>query len=100
MAAFAYVLLPLTGVIAFLVGSSERVRFHGLQAIALGLVWGVAAYAASAIAAPLTIGVFAIGAIVWAGLIVTTLLGRDLTLPGGRVLRAIAGSVAPEAEER
>ena len=94
MAALAYVLLPLSGLIAFLVGSSARVRFHGLQAIALGSVWALAAYAASAIAPVVTAAVFAVGALTWAALMIGALMGRDLRLPGARFLEGIAAGAA------
>ena len=89
MAAFAYVLLPLSGLIAFLVGDDPRMRFHGLQAIAVGLVWALAAYVASWIAPPVTLAVFLAGALLWLILILSTLLGRDLRLPGSRWLDQI-----------
>ena len=93
MAALAYVLLPLSGVIAFLVGGSARIRFHGLQAIAVGTVWAVAAYAASWIAPLATVAVFGVGAVVWFVLVVSTLLGRDLRLPGAGPLKRLAEDI-------
>lgn len=98
MAALAYVLLPLSGVVAFLVGSSVRVRFHGLQAIAFGGIWALAAYAGSALSPVVTIGVFAVGSILWLALLLTTAAGRDLRLPGAAFLHEIAAAVAPDPD--
>ena len=82
MAALAYLLLPITGLLAFSLGSQERTRFHGLQAIAVGVVWPVGLYLASAISAAATRVVFLFGGIVWLGLVVATAVGRDPRLPG------------------
>ncbi len=81
MSAVAYLLLPVSGVLAFLLGRDARVRFHGLQAIALGLVWPVALYAASAGPPSLTRIVFLIGAVVWFGFMAGAALGRNPMLP-------------------
>lgn len=89
MAALAYLLLPLSGTIALLFAVSPRVRFHGAQAVVVGVVWAAALYAASAVSATLTRVVWGVGAIVWLLLLATTALGRDLRLPGvGDVLRS------------
>lgn len=82
MAALAYLLLPLTGLIAYLKGPTVRVRFHGLQAVAIGLVWPVALYAASALSARATQAIYLLGAVVWIGFLVGTLIGRDPRVPG------------------
>ena len=42
MPGLAYVLLPLSGMLAYFNGTSVRMRFHGLQAIALGALWPAA----------------------------------------------------------
>ena len=81
MAAFAYLLLPVTGLVAFLTGHDARSRFHGLQAIALGLVWPVALYVAALGSASAVQVVFVAGAVVWAAFLVLTILGRDPRLP-------------------
>ncbi len=91
MAALAYVLLPLSGVIAFLLGE-ERTRKHGLQAIELGLVWGLGAYVGSWIGPGVTRAVFVAGALVWLTLIAVTAAGRDLWLPGSRRLQGLLES--------
>lgn len=92
MAALAYALLPVTGLIAFVAAAQPRVRFHGLQAIALGLVWPLFLYAAGAVSPLASQIVFGAGVVLWLGLLVATLLGRDPKLPGlARVLAATAG---------
>ena len=98
MAALAYVLLPLSGVIAFLVGGSRRVRFHGLQAIVVGTVWPLAAYAASTVASVATAVVFAAGGVLWMVLIVTALAGRDLRLPGATFLEEVAAAAGEDRQ--
>ena len=81
MAALAYILLPVTGGLAFLLSASPRTRSHGLQAIVLGTLWPLALYAASAVAAALTWVVAAIGTLAWLGFIAFTAAGRDPKLP-------------------
>lgn len=66
---------------AYLKGSSARVRFHGLQAVVIGLLWPVALYAASVLSARVTQAVFLIGVVVWLGFLVAALVGRDPRLP-------------------
>ena len=81
MAALAYVLLPLSGMLAFFSQTEARVRFHGAQAVSLGLIWPLALYACSALAPTATQIAFVLGAGLWIALIVTTAAGRDLRLP-------------------
>lgn len=81
MAALAYLLLPLSGTVAFLTGGSARSRFHGLQAIVFGSGWAVALYAASAIAASVTTIVALVGATIWLFLGLATAVGRDPQIP-------------------
>jgi uncharacterized membrane protein len=87
VAAFAYVLLPVSGLIAFLRGSTPRTRFHGLQAIVVGAVWPLLLYAATWTTPVVTQAVGVAGALLWLALIVTTALGKDVQLPviGGRL---------------
>lgn len=93
MAAFAYLLLPVTGLIAYLTGRDQRVRTHGLQAIVVGLVWPLCLYAAAfgpAVAVQIAFGV---GAVVWLGLLVLTMFGRNPLLPViGGPLSALAAT--------
>ena len=91
MAALAYLLLPVSGLAAYLLSERPRVRTHGLQAIALGLVWPAAAYAASAISPVATRVVFAAGAVTWIVFLVGAGLGKDPRLPVvGRLLERAA----------
>ena len=82
MAALAYLLLPLSGVVAFFCGSSARVRFHGLQAIFYGTVWALALYGCSAITPGATQICFVVGSAAWFALMSATALGKDPHLPG------------------
>lgn len=89
MAALSYVLLPLTGMIAYFAGDGPRARFHGLQAVLWGAAWPLSLYGASAISPGVTRMVFAVGALVWLFLLTATALGRDPALPliGGLLRR-------------
>jgi uncharacterized membrane protein len=98
MAALAYLLPPVTGLIAFLFAIDPRLRFHGLQSVALGAVWPVAIYAGSFVAPILTRIAFFGGAGVWLILLLSTAVGRDLAVPGiaGRFRDLVAYRPAPE----
>lgn len=98
MAALAYLFPPLSGLIAYGLGSTERVRWHGLQSVVFGAVWPGAIYLGSA-AGPLgTRIVFALGLLVWVGFFVIAGIGWDPRLPGGRLLRSLASSGVAEGE--
>ena len=97
VAALAYVLLPLSGLIAFLTAGSARVRFHGLQAIAVGLVWPLLLYAGSLFSPVAARIAFAVGAVVWVVLLGGTLMGKDPKLPG--VSAAFAATASFDSEE-
>jgi uncharacterized membrane protein len=77
----AYALPPLTGLAVYLVGESARQRFHGLQAIALGLIAAASLYAASAISSSLTPFVFIFWVVMWAFLVIASLAGKDPRIP-------------------
>lgn len=97
VAALAYLLLPVSGAAAYALGSSERVRRHGLQAIFLGLVWPVALYVASFLSPTLTQGAFLIGAALWIFLLVGTAIGGDPSIPVvGPFLRRLAGGTGDQ----
>lgn len=81
MAALAYLLLPISGMAAYFLSTTDRGQFHGAQAVALGFVWPVALYVSSFIAPVATQVVFALGMIAWIGLIVTAAVGKDVRLP-------------------
>ena len=91
MAALAYLLPPLSGLLAYSLGRDQRARFHGLQAVAFGFLWPVAIYAGSLAGPTGTRIIFALGVLIWVGLLVVTALGRDPRLPGGRRLRSLSG---------
>lgn len=98
MATFAYLLLPITGLVALLSGRDARTRFHGLQAISLGLLWPVALYAAALGPSVAVQAVFVAGALVWLVFLFGTALGRDPRLPGlGRLLGAVAATGTKDA---
>lgn len=82
MAALSYLLLPASGLVVFLVTDDRRARFHGLQSIALGLLWPLMLYAAAALSPLLTRLVWGGGAITWVVLLVATAAGRNPRLPG------------------
>ena len=91
MAALAYLLLPVTGLIAYLTGRDRRVRTHGLQAIFIGLSWPIALYIA-ALGPPVAVQVvFGMGALVWLAFLGLAGLGRDPLIPVvGPILEALA----------
>jgi uncharacterized membrane protein len=87
MAALAYVLLPVSGLLAYFNGASPRMRFHGLQAILLGLLWPVALYGGSAVSPTATRAIAAGGGGLWIVLMITAALGKDV---GPRLLKGWA----------
>jgi uncharacterized membrane protein len=82
MVGLAYLFPPISGLVAYLKGASARVRFHGLQAIALGLVWPATLFAGSWVSPGATQAVFVAGVIVWLTLLVSAAAGIDVRLPG------------------
>jgi uncharacterized membrane protein len=91
MAALAYLLLPVTGLIAYFNSGSARVRFHGLQAVLLGLIWPLVIYGFSALSAGAGLVAWAGGAAVWLVLMLSTAAGLDFGIPlVGRYLRRAA----------
>ena len=90
MAALAYLLPPLSGLLAYSMGRDQRVRFHGLQAVVFGFLWPTAIYAGSLMGPTGTRVMFALGALIWVALFGLAALGRDPRLPGGRRLRSLS----------
>ena len=91
MATLAYLFPPLTGLAVYLVAESPRERFHGLQAIALGLLAAISLYAASAISAAITPFVFVGWVLVWVFLVGACLFRKDPRIPVlGNLLRRAA----------
>jgi uncharacterized membrane protein len=89
MAALAYLLPPLSGLLVYSMGRHPRARFHGLQAVVFGFLWPAAIYAGSLAGPTGTRVVFALGALIWISFFGMTALGRDPRLPGGRRLRSL-----------
>jgi uncharacterized membrane protein len=91
MAALAYVLLPLSGLLAYFGSGDPRTRFHGLQSILFGIMWPGLLYLGSALGREVTAALFVAGALVYVALIVLTTSGRDPRLPVvGRALERAA----------
>lgn len=91
MAGLAYLLLPVTGLVAYFSGKTPRVRWHGLQAVVLGALWPALLYLAAAAAEALVLPVAAAGAAVWLLFLLGAALGRDPALPWlGPKLRELA----------
>jgi uncharacterized membrane protein len=81
VAAFAYLLLPVSGLLAYLLTDDPRLRVHGLQAITVGTLWPAAIYGASAVSPTATRVAFAVGAVTWIVLLVGAALGKNPRLP-------------------
>ncbi len=94
MAALSYLALPVTGLIAYLRGRTQRLRFHGLQAIVVGFVWPLVMYLCSLVSPGATQVAFALGAVLWLALLVGAAVGVDMRLPlvGKALYRAAAES--------
>ena len=91
MAALAYLVLPVTGAIAYFSGQTPRTRWHGLQAIVLGALWPAAMYLAAAAGDALVAPVTIAGAAVWLLFLAGAAIGRDPSLPWlGPKLRELA----------
>lgn len=91
MAALAYLVLPVTGLVAYFSGRSPRVRWHGLQAIVIGALWPALLYLAAAANESLVLPVAAGGAVVWLLFLAGAAIGRDPSLPWlGQKLRELA----------
>lgn len=91
MAGLAYLLLPVTGLVAYFSGRTPRVRWHGLQAIVLGALWPALLYLAGTASDSLVLPVAAGGAAVWLLFLLAALVGRDPSLPWlGPKLRELA----------
>jgi hypothetical protein len=70
-------------------------RFHGLQAVLLGLVWPTSLYVCSMISPGATQIAFVVMAALWLIAMVGALLGRDPGIPGIRGLLANAAATSP-----
>lgn len=91
MAALAYLLLPVSGLAAYLMGRSPRTRWHGLQAVALGLVWPAALYACTYLTPGATQLCALAGVVAWIGFLAATAFGLDPRIPlAGKYLQRAA----------
>jgi uncharacterized membrane protein len=91
MAGLAYLLLPVSGLIAYFNGTSGRIRFHGLQAILIGCLWPLSLILCSKVTPGATQVAFVVGALVWLALMVPAFFGADPRLPGlGKMLQNAA----------
>ena len=82
MAALAYLLPPLSGLVAYFKSSTARGRFHGVQSAIFGLLWPLSLYGASSITPGVTQVTFFAGVALWLVLLVVTALGKDPCIPG------------------
>lgn len=99
MAALAYLFPPLSGLIAFGLGRAARVRRHGLQSVVFGALWPALVYVASLAGAAGSRAAFALGALLWLALLISTGLGRDPWWPGtGALGRWAETSLGDEPE--
>ena len=81
MAGLAYLLLPVTGLLAYFSGRTPRLRWHGLQAIVLGALWPALLYLAAAVAESLVFPVALGGGAVWLLFLAGASIGHDPSLP-------------------
>jgi uncharacterized membrane protein len=95
MTALAYIFPPISGLIAYLRGTSGRTRFHGLQAVLLGLLWPLSLLAGSLISPGVTQAAFAVMAVLWLVALFGTAIGRNPSLPGIRGVIANAAASSP-----
>ena len=95
MAALAYIFPPLSGLIAYLRGRTDRVRFHGLQSVLLGFLWPASLYLCSLITPGATQIAFVVMAALWLVAIVGTAFGKDPALPKLKGVLVSAASESP-----
>jgi uncharacterized membrane protein len=89
--ALAYLVPPLSGLVVYFMAGEERTRWHGLQAVLLGVIWPAALYAGSAVSPAVTQTAAVCGLVVWLAFLVGAASGRDPHWPvAGRWLRALA----------
>ncbi len=90
VAALAYLLLPISGGIAYFFAKSPRVRLHGLQAALLGALWPAALYAGARVSPGVTQAVFVVMGVIWLVVMASAAVGKDLWFPGlGRLLNRV-----------
>ncbi|MFN2490763.1 MAG: hypothetical protein ABR529_13725 [Actinomycetota bacterium] len=93
MAALAYVLPPLSGLIAYFAGATPRMRLHGLQSVLFGVALPPALSAAAAWTPGATQAVAVLGALAWLAFLGGSAAGKDPGVPVlARRLAALAAS--------
>jgi uncharacterized membrane protein len=91
VAGLAYLLLPISGAIAYFAGRTPRVRLHGLQATLLGAMWPAAMYAGARISPGVTQAAALIMGVIWLVVMFSAAAGKDLWFPGlARLLDRVA----------
>ena len=99
MAVVAYLLPPLTGLVAYLFGGDARARCHGLQSVLFGALWPAALYVCSWIAVGATQMVAATGAILWVIFVLATAMGKDPGVPLVAAWLRRAAETSPRATD-
>lgn len=88
MAALAYLLPPVTGLVALIYGRSVRARLHGARSVALGVVFPAGLYLASLLSPPLAVSIVAVaGVAVWVTWAGFAAAGREPRMPELDALR-------------
>ncbi len=82
MVALAYLVPPVSGLVAFVKGSSVRMRLHGLQAVLLGTLWPASLYVFSWISPGATQAAFVAFALLWLFLMIAAGKGKNPLVPG------------------
>jgi hypothetical protein len=91
VAALAYLLPPVSGLVAYFGSGTRRTRFHGLQSVLLGTLWPAALLGGALVSPGVTQAAAAGGLIAWLTFLIGAGLGRDPRWPGvGRRLWALA----------
>jgi uncharacterized membrane protein len=99
VAGLAYLLPPLSGLVAYLAAGDDRIRWHGLQSVVLGVLWPAALYAGSAVSPGVTQAAAIGGIAVWLLFLVGAATGRDPRWPvAGQWLRVLAAE-SPRARD-
>jgi hypothetical protein len=91
VAALAYLVPPLSGLVVYFTARGARMRFHGLQSVLLGLLWPAALLGGSVITPGASQVAGVGGALAWLWFLVGAALGRDPRWPlAGSWLEAAA----------
>lgn len=98
MAVLAYLLPPISGLLAYLKGGTDAVRFHGLQSVLLGVLWPALLFGCSEVSPTATRVAAAVGAGSWIMLAVVAGAGGRPVIASvaNRIERAVGRSVRGE----